>query len=80
MTLEGCVEIDILDDSLSESWEVFSVQISTNTSAVVLLNTLIDVYIRPNDSKYDYSTGMLCSCDIEAHSKYIPPTYPECGS
>ncbi|CAI7997925.1 hypothetical protein GBAR_LOCUS2277, partial [Geodia barretti] len=49
MTLEGCVEIDILDDSLNESWEVFSVQISTNTSAVVLLNTLIDVYIRPND-------------------------------
>ena len=63
MTLEGCVEIDILDDSLNESWEVFSVQISTNTSAVVLLNTLIDVYIRPNDSKYNDSIGMLCSCD-----------------
>ena len=55
MTLEGCVEIDILDDSRSESWEVFSVQISTNTSAVELLNTLIDVYITPNDSKYYYS-------------------------
>ena len=46
------MEIEIVDDSLYESWEVFSVQISTNTSAVELFNTLIDVYIRPNDSEY----------------------------
>ena len=45
------MEIEIVDDSLYESWEVFSVQISTNTSAVELFNTQIDVYIRPNDSE-----------------------------
>ena len=37
-----------MDDSLPESWEMFAVQVST---AVDLLNTLIHIYIHPNDSK-----------------------------
>ena len=48
---EHCVEVEILDDSLPEPWEMLSVQLYTNSTAILLVNTLIDIYIRPNDSK-----------------------------
>ena len=51
MISEQCVEIEIVDDSLAESWEIFSVQISADTSAIDLFNSMIDVYIHPDDSK-----------------------------
>ena len=51
VTSEQCVEIEILDDSLTESWEMFVVQLSTNSTAVYLVNELVHVYISPNDSK-----------------------------
>ena len=57
VTSEHCVEIEILDDSLTESWEMFDVQLSTNSTAVYLVNRLVHIYISPNDSKY-YS----CTC------------------
>ena len=51
VTSEHCVEIEILDDSLTESWEMFEVQLSTNSTAVHLVNWLVHIYISPNDSK-----------------------------
>ena len=51
VTSEQCVEIEILDDSLTESWEMFEVQLSTNSTAVYLVNWLVHIYISPNNSK-----------------------------
>ena len=44
-----CLQIEIIDDSLAESWEMFTVLLSTNNSAVQLTHHSFDVFIQPND-------------------------------
>ena len=51
MRSEQCLEIDIIDDSLPESWEMFTVELSTNSSTIHLVNPQVDIYIRPSDGK-----------------------------
>ena len=46
-----CLEIEIINDSLPEDWEVFTLLLSTNNSAVNLTVHRIDVYIQPNNGK-----------------------------
>ena len=47
--LEQCLEIEIIDDALAEDWEIFTVQLSTDSSAVNLTLQEFDVHIVPND-------------------------------
>ena len=49
MRSHQCVQIEIIDDSLAEDWEMFSVLLSTNNSAVNLTRHEFDVFIEPND-------------------------------
>ena len=51
MKSRQCVQIEIIDDSLAEFWEVFTVLLSTNSSAVDLTLNKFDIYISPNDGK-----------------------------
>ena len=44
-----CLQIEIIDDSLAEDWEMFSVLLSTNSSAVNLTRQEFNVFIEPND-------------------------------
>ena len=44
-----CLQIEIIDDSLAEDWEMFSVLLSTNSSAVNLTRQVFNVFIEPND-------------------------------
>ena len=46
---QQCLEIEIINDSLPEDWEVFTLQLSTNNSAVNLTTHRVDVYIQPNN-------------------------------
>ena len=46
---EQCLEIEIINDPLAENWEVFSVLLSTNSSAVNITTHTINIYIGPND-------------------------------
>ena len=46
---QQCVQIEIIDDSLPEDYEVFSVLLSTNSSAVKLVQEKLDLYIYKND-------------------------------
>ena len=46
---QQCLEIEIINDSLPEDWEVFTLLLSTNSSAVYLSTHRVDVYIRPNN-------------------------------
>ena len=46
---QQCLEIEIINDSLPEGWEVFTLLLSTNNSAVDLIAQRVDVYIQPND-------------------------------
>ena len=48
---EQCLEIDIIDDSLPEDWEMFTVLLSTNSSTTVDITQLqsFDVFICPSD-------------------------------
>ena len=48
--LEQCLEIEIINDSLPEDWEVFTLLLSTNSSAVNLTVHRVDVYI--SDGNY----------------------------
>ena len=49
---QECLEIEIINDSLPEDWEVFTLLLSTNNSAVNLTVHRFDVYIQPNYGKY----------------------------
>ena len=51
-SLQQCLEIEIINDSLPEDWEVFTLLLSTNNSAVDLIVDRIDVYIQPNNGKH----------------------------
>ena len=44
-----CLEIEIIDDPLAEDYEMFSVLLSTNSSAVDLNLSQFDILIQPND-------------------------------
>ena len=46
---EQCLEIEIINDSLPEDWEVFTLLLSTNNSAVDLTAKRVDVCIQPNN-------------------------------
>ena len=52
ITSQQCLEIEIIDDSLPEDWEVFTLLLSTNNSAVDLITQRVDVYIQPNNGKH----------------------------
>ena len=50
---QQCLEIEIINDSLPEDWEVFTLLLSTNNSEVDLITHRVDVYIQPNNgNKY----------------------------
>ena len=49
MRSHQCVQIEIIDDSLAEDWERFTVLLSTNSSAVNLTLNKFDVFIHPSD-------------------------------
>ena len=48
---QQCLEIEIVDDSLAEFWEMFSLTISTNSSTVNLTQRELNVYIHPDASQ-----------------------------
>jgi tetrahydromethanopterin S-methyltransferase subunit F len=48
---QQCLKIELIDDSLAEFWEMFSVTISTNSSTVNLTRREFNVYIGPNDGE-----------------------------
>ena len=50
--LQQCLEIEIINDSLPEDWEVFTLLLSTNNSAVNLTVHRVDVYIQPNNGQH----------------------------
>ena len=61
--LEKCLEIKIIDDSLPEDWEVFTLLLSTNNSAVDLITHRVDVYIIDgNSSPYVHVTAECHIC------------------
>ena len=49
---QQCLEIEIINDSLPEDWEVFTLLLSTNNSAlsVNLITRRVDVYISDGNS------------------------------
>ena len=49
---QQCMEIEIINDSLPEDWEVFTLLLSTNNSAVDLMTHRVDVHIQPNNGIY----------------------------
>ena len=57
--LEQCLEIEIIDDSLAEYWERFTVELSTSNSAVNLTQQQFDVYIRPSDDTTECTEGSV---------------------
>ena len=46
---QQCLENEIINDSLPEDWEVFTLLLSTNNSTVDLVTHRVDVYIQPNN-------------------------------
>ena len=48
---QQCLKIELIDDSLAEFWEIFSVTISTNSSTVNLTRREFNVYVRPDDGQ-----------------------------
>ena len=47
---QQCLEIELIDDSLAESWEMFSVTLSTNSSSSVnITRREFNIFIAPND-------------------------------
>ena len=49
---QQCLEIEIINDSLPEGWEVFTLLFSTNNPTVDLTTRRFDVSIRSNDGRY----------------------------
>ena len=52
IVFQQCLEIEIINDSLPEDWEVFTLLLSTNNSAlsVNLITRRVDVYIIDGNS------------------------------
>ena len=55
---QQCLEIEIINDSLPEDWEVFTILLSTNKSTVDLISHRVDVYIQPNNGIYSVSYSL----------------------
>ena len=49
---QQCLEVEIINDSLPEDWEVLTLLLSTNNSEVQLFDQRVDVYIIANNGKY----------------------------
>ena len=49
---QQCLEIEIINDSLPEDWEMLTLLFSTNNSEVQLITQRINVYIIANDGKH----------------------------
>ena len=49
---QQCLEIEIINDSLPEDLEVFTLLLSTNNLGVYLSTHRVDVYIQPNNGIY----------------------------
>ena len=54
-----CLQIEIIDDSLAEGIEVFSVLLSTNSSTVSLVQNKLNIYIYSDDGK-SIRNGLSC--------------------
>ena len=50
-----CLNVKIVDDSLREDLEMFTLVLSTNNSEVNLITDRVDVYIQPNDKGKCYT-------------------------
>ena len=61
--LDQCLEIEIINDPLAENWEVFSVLLSTNSSAVNITTHTINIYIEPNDDGNHYHAQTYLELD-----------------
>ena len=46
-----CIDIQIIDDSLAEGLESFTVQLTTNSSEIVVITSQVIVHIQPSDGK-----------------------------
>ena len=64
-----CLQIEIIDDSLAEDWEMFSVLLSTNSSAVNLTRHEFNVFIEPNDNNGIFL--QFCSHVYTVHTLYF---------
>ena len=53
---QQCLEIEIINDSLPEDWEVFTLLLSTKNLAVKLAKHKVDMYISTNDIDGNYHT------------------------
>ena len=60
ITSQQCLEIEIIDDSLPEDWEVFTLLFSINNPVVYLITRRFDVSIRSNDGNYQQNSN-ACS-------------------
>ena len=49
---QQCLEIEIINDSLPEGKEVFTLLLSTNNNDQITHRASADVYILPNDGKF----------------------------
>ena len=52
---QQCLNIKIVDDSLPEDLEVFTLLLSTDNSEVNLITDRVDVHIQPNDKGKCYT-------------------------
>ena len=49
---EQCIKIQIINDSLAEGWERFTVQLTTNSSAINITTSQFNIYIEPNNGTH----------------------------
>ena len=65
-----CINVSIVDDSLLESTEEFSMELSTTDLDVMLVNSLASVIIVDDDGKYN-SSKPLCSHEMMFKYKHV---------
>ena len=57
-----CVDIQIINDSLAEGLESFTVQLASNSSEIVVLTSQVIVHIQKSDGKKINSVkNILCA-------------------
>lgn len=59
---QQCVQIAIVDDSLAEGLEQFTVEFTATSSAVNVTNSTLKIFIEPNDCKCQNSICVVCVC------------------
>ena len=67
-----CANVSIVNDSVLESTEQFSVELSTADFDVIFVNSSASVIIFDDDRKFN------SSIDIEVTSIFISPSTPRC--